>query len=395
MKILHTSDLHLGAKTENKSRLLEQKDVLFEIVDICNAQKVDIVALSGDIFHTATPSAEAEDLFYEFLEKLTKNDDRVVLVVAGNHDDPNRLSACLPLAKRHNIVICSDLSPLPSYPQDRSPAIVKADRGFVEIEKNGETVCAALLPYATRARLDFSLEGENLESGESYEKNIETWSRFVCKNFKKNAFNMLVTHLYLVGAEEEREGKRVRVKLGDSLAVPANILPEADYTAVGHLHTCQKIAGAKNVYYSGATTKLRLFDSAPKVLLVDTKTAKVKEIVLEKAFDIVEVSAKDAQDAAKKLSKTKQTDLVYLKFLGISFLDTSAIKELFEKHPNIISIRFERQNESVSVASNAKNLSPKDLFVEFFKAKTGDNPDDELVEAFLEVLEDKNEADIS
>lgn len=395
MKILHTSDLHLGAKTENKSRLLEQKATLLEIVDICQTQKIDVVAIAGDIFHTSTPSAEAEDLFYDFLERLTKNDDRVVLVVAGNHDDPNRLSACLPLAKRHNIVICSDLSPLPTYPTNRMPAITKTGRGFVKIEKNGEKICAALLPYATRSRLDESLKGETLDEGETYEQNIEAWSKFVCRGFEDDAFNLLVTHLYLVGAEEERNGKRVRVSLGDSLAVSANVLPKTDYTAVGHLHSAQKVAAKNIVYYSGAPIKLRLFDDTPKVLIVDTKSKKIEEFKLKSPANIVLVQAKNAEDAESKLQKVKENTLVYLEFVGISSLEVSAMKKLFEICPGIVSIRFMSVQGTKNFARGAKNLSPKELFCEFVKQKLGEEPSEALVSAFLEILEDKNETNLS
>ena len=112
MKFLHTADWHLGAKTNGRDRLIEQKRTLDEIESIANYENIDCVIIAGDIFNTATPSAETEELFFETIQKLSNGGDRFVFVLAGNHDDPTRLSAGLPLASKHNIALVSTLSKL-------------------------------------------------------------------------------------------------------------------------------------------------------------------------------------------------------------------------------------------------------------------------------------------
>ena len=76
MKILHTADWHLGVRTEGRSRINEQREIMSEIVKIARDEKIDVVLISGDIYDQAVPTSEAEDLFYETLEKLTKDEDR-------------------------------------------------------------------------------------------------------------------------------------------------------------------------------------------------------------------------------------------------------------------------------------------------------------------------------
>ena len=98
MKFLHTADWHLGVKTNGRDRLDEQKKVLDEIISIANYENIDCVLIAGDVFNTASPSADAEELFFDAIEKLSNHGDRFVFVLAGNHDDPTRLSAGLPLA---------------------------------------------------------------------------------------------------------------------------------------------------------------------------------------------------------------------------------------------------------------------------------------------------------
>ena len=396
MKILHTSDLHLGAKTENRSRIDEQREVLDEIVEISDRENVDVVAIAGDIFHTATPSAEAEDLFYDFLEKLTRNDNRVVLVVAGNHDDPKRLSACLPLAKRHNIVLCCDLAPLPTYPRRGSVQIVGTDRGFVKIEKDGEILRAGLLPYPIESRIAPSVEGEQIQECETYAQKVGEWAKIACKNFDESDFCLLVTHLYLVGAHEPCEEKKTKnrrqVKLGDSLAVPADVLPKCNYVAVGHLHSTQQVAcNNSTVFYSGATTKLRWFDDQPKVLIVNTKENSPKEVLLQKAKDIVWISAEE-NEIFEKLNRVDKSAFVYLSVVGTASLSATTVRQIRAEFPNVLSIGFVRKEETQESRESTKNLSPKELFVQFYLAKRGEKPKDDLVEAFLSLLEVKDEA---
>ena len=396
MKILHMSDLHLGAKTESCLRLSEQREVLLEIVSICSEQKIDVVLIAGDIFHTSTPSAEAEDLFYSFLEQLTKNDDRAVLVVAGNHDDPKRLTACLPLAKRHNIVIASDLSKLPKYEKHGLVQIIDTDRGFVKLRKNDEIVCVAMLAYPAESRMIASLN-QNEKLLENYEDNVIQWANIACEKYEKESFNVLLSHLYLVGAHEYDESidkKQYReVKIGDALAINPEKLPKSDYIAVGHLHTMHKVL-CKNstVYYSGATTKLRYYDAPPKVIVLDTEKLNPTEVLLEKAKNIVIVEV-DYNNLFDDLQKLNSSDLIYLKILNCSSLPSNIIKQIREEHANVLSIKFSNMVEKDNKIISVKHLMPKELFVEFYKQKRNKEPNKELIELFLNLLEDNNETE--
>ena len=99
MKILHTADWHLGRKLEGRSRHLEQVAVLAEIVGIAEQEQVDAVLIAGDIFDTYNPPAESEALFYETMARLADGGRRAVVVLAGNHDSPDRLIASSPYAR--------------------------------------------------------------------------------------------------------------------------------------------------------------------------------------------------------------------------------------------------------------------------------------------------------
>jgi exonuclease SbcD len=105
LRILHTADWHLGKKLDHFSRLEEQKLVMAEICDIADAQNVDVVIVAGDLFDTFNPPAEAQDLFYKTLFRLTNNGKRAVVAIAGNHDMPERVEAPNPLAEMNGIIL--------------------------------------------------------------------------------------------------------------------------------------------------------------------------------------------------------------------------------------------------------------------------------------------------
>lgn len=98
MRILHTSDWHIGKRLMGRERLDEQSAALDEIVGICEREEVELVLVAGDIFDTYLPSAEAEDLFFSKIKAMA-GEDRAVLLISGNHDDGVRLSAAAPCPK--------------------------------------------------------------------------------------------------------------------------------------------------------------------------------------------------------------------------------------------------------------------------------------------------------
>ena len=105
MRILHTSDWHLGRSLENISRIDEQRDFISCLTKIVEEEKIDMILVSGDVYDTNNPSTAAEELFYEAVDKLNGKGKRPVIVIAGNHDNPERLCAASPLAYKNGIIL--------------------------------------------------------------------------------------------------------------------------------------------------------------------------------------------------------------------------------------------------------------------------------------------------
>ena len=93
MRILHTSDWHLGRSLEHISRIEEQRGFIDCLVKIADEEDVDLVLVAGDVYDTYNPSAAAEELFFEAMDRLSGKGGRAVIVIAGNHDNPERLCA--------------------------------------------------------------------------------------------------------------------------------------------------------------------------------------------------------------------------------------------------------------------------------------------------------------
>ena len=106
MKIVHTSDWHLGKKLKNRERITEQREVLNNLVNYVEENNVDLVIIAGDVYDTYSPPAEAEELFFNVIKKLS-NGKRAVLVISGNHDDSDRLFASSVLAERYGVYFAS------------------------------------------------------------------------------------------------------------------------------------------------------------------------------------------------------------------------------------------------------------------------------------------------
>lgn len=395
MKFLHTADWHLGAKTNGKDRLGEQKKVLDEILSIATYENIDCVIIAGDVFNTASPSAEAEELFFDTIEKLSAGGDRFVFVLAGNHDDPTRLTAGLPLAEKHNIALAGSLARLPEkkFNQNSLVRVVETGKGYVKIQKNEEIATIAYLPYPSETRIDEKLDFGDIDADEvPYAEKVKRWAEIGSGAFLENEFNIFVSHLFLVGAKTNNS----TVKVGDILAVPSNALPKANYTALGHLHTKQEVA--ENVFYSGSISKLAVGQKDLSVIIFESENGglvSLKEEKLNTPAKYEKVSVSSIEDAEEKLAGFDDSDIVELEIKADHALSSSDLKTLRKNYACISNISLVRSNVSNETADfkSRKLMSDEDLFKQFYSSVRGYEPSDELVKMFVECKGGSDETD--
>ncbi len=138
MKLLHTSDWHLGKYLNNFSRHTEQQEVLNEICEIAEREKVHAILIAGDLFDTFNPPTESVELFYKILKRLSANGTRAVIAIAGNHDSPERIEAPDPLARECGIIFAGYPNSIVSpFALETGLSVSEGEEGFINVTVPG------------------------------------------------------------------------------------------------------------------------------------------------------------------------------------------------------------------------------------------------------------------
>jgi len=396
LRILHTSDWHLGKMLENINRIEEQRQFIDELCGIAEDCAVDLVLVAGDIYDTYNPSSAAEELFYDAVDRLNAKGTRAVVVVAGNHDSPDRLCAASPLAYKNGIVLLGyPGSDAMIYPNP--PAILKAGPGWLEIKPGSSEHSAVIiaLPYPSESRLEQLISADSHEEKlqEAYSDKITGLLRYLSSNFRDDTVNLIVSHLYL------RDGKTSdsERQLGGALVVDPGKLPDnAHFIALGHLHRPQRIKSAPSpAYYSGSPIAYSFSetDYSKVVYIVDAvpgEMAHVKEVYLNSGKPLKQWKAKNGIEEALSWCEEgrDQNAWIDLEVYTDRVLTIEEQKKLRELNPGIINIRPVVTDEKESAISSESREGKKieELFKDYYRYRTGMEAANEMLETFLEVV---------
>ena len=288
MKIVHTSDWHVGRRWKGIQRLDELEAVLDHLAAFIEEQSIDLVLHTGDVFESRNPPAEAEQLVNRFLVRVGRSGAHM-LVIAGNHDDPLRLDARSLLTEFVNVQILGRPRP--------------ASRGGTRtlVTRCGEKAIVAALPFASPGAWVSALDlaGEEASARRQYARMFERAVRNLCGAFRKDAVNLLMAHTHIEGAlfgESER-----RVHIGEDWAASPEALPStASYIALGHIHKPQKIEGPVPAYYAGSLLQMDFGEAGEeKNFVVVTaspgKPATVEHVPYEGGLPLVDLRASLAE----------------------------------------------------------------------------------------------------
>lgn len=406
MKILHTGDWHLGKSLEKKSRIDEQKEFLNDFVEIVEENNIDLVIIAGDIYDSSNPPAIAEKIFYNALKKISKNGERLILIIAGNHDNPERLVASSPLAREHGIIMIGTLKTVIDTGDYGRHKVLNSGEGFVEISINGEKAVILTVPYLSEKRLnevlykDMDSDEENLKS---YSDRVYSLFNSLKENYREDTINLVVSHLYTMGSEEG--GSERSIQLGGSYIVNSECFPkEAQYIALGHVHKPQIVPGInKRARYSGSPIHYNKKEVSynKKCFIVDVKAeeeAKIEEIYF-KVYKPIEVwKCESYDDALLKCEKNKDRECwVYLEIKVDKYMREDEIKKLKDLKKDILEITPILQNnyENEEVAVSLSEKSFEDIFKDFYRKERNVEADEEVVDLLLKLLNeegDENEA---
>ena len=385
MRLLHTADWHLGRTLEGRSRLAEQAQFLDELADIVEEEKIDAILMAGDAFDTVNPPAAAEQLFYESMSRLSNNGKRPIIVIAGNHDNPDRLSAASPLAVHQNITLLG----LPT-----------TDVESIHIPTSDEMLKVAALPYPSESRLKELLAEENDELAlrNSYDARVKGIFDKMSEQFTTDTVNIAMSHIYVAGGSSTDSERPIEV--GGAYTVAATSLPaNAQYVALGHLHRPQMINRASTLArYSGSPLAYSFSESgyAKSVTILDAKPGKeieMTEIPLSSGKPLTRWKAKNGlAEVYTWLDEQKDTQAwVDLEVHVEDALSLEEIHRLRKLHPGFIHIRPVFKAEELALETRSQREVPiEELFTKFYSRQTGGGvPDTELVKLFLTLINDE------
>ncbi len=383
MRILHTADWHFGRTLEGRSRLEEQAAFVDELVQITEEQQIDLILLAGDIYDSVNPPAGAEQLFYEAMARLSAGGSRPIAVIAGNHDQPERLAASSPLVARAGITIAG----LPTGDVMRFAA-----------PRTGERAVVAALPYPSEARLAELLTGEDAdESGirSAYSARVGRLLRQQAQQFAKDTVNVAMSHIYVLGGVESDSERPIQV--GGAYTVDTAALAiGAQYTALGHLHRPQTVKGDGVIRYSGSPLAYSFSEAgqAKSITILDIapgQAASPQEIFLSSGRPLVRWQARGGMEEVYRwLDEGRDARAwIDLEIRLTEAMTMEQIQHLRKAHEGIVNIRpiYPEMESSDLLLSNRSEMPIDELFRRFYERQTGGaEPNSELVQLFLELI---------
>ena len=250
LKLLHTSDWHIGRTLYSRKRYEEFGAFLTWLADTIQQNEIDALLVAGDIFDTSAPSNRAQELYYRFLCRVAASCCRHVVVVAGNHDSPSFLNAPKELLKALDVHVVGSST---ESPEDEV-LVLRNEQDAPEL-----IVCA--VPYLRDRDIRVAEAGESVDDKErKLIDGIRTHYAIVAAlaGQKRDELGGDIPivgtgHLFIAGGQTV-DGDGVRELYVGSLAhVTAGIFPDCfNYLALGHLHVPQKVKGSETIRYSGS-----------------------------------------------------------------------------------------------------------------------------------------------
>lgn len=375
MRILHTSDWHLGKRLFKLDRSPEHELFLNWLINTLKEEKIDVLLIAGDIFDTPTPPHQALETFYNFLHRISEETQTETMIIAGNHDSGLLLEAPSKLLKPHRVKVWGKLS---DNVQDH----------WIKIQ-NIE-LCA--LPFFRSYELLPHGEGDALEALKKYLERPRTCPQ------------ILMLH-HLAGIFEAAGSEQV-ISLSGVDSIPSELLNSFDYVALGHIHKPQKI-GPKS-FYSGSPLPLRFSETAPKSVIIIDETdgvlsPRILPIPVFRNLFIVKTNEENfAKDIEKLNPNSELTPMVEIQIKlnspRIGLIDE--IKKLLDKKSmELLSYLpfYQTTEKSERKSEKLFELSPLELFEEFYATKFPDSKEipDDLRNDFKELLDKVKHASYS
>lgn len=371
MKLLHTSDWHLGMTFRGGiSYRQDQEFFINEILRIAKEEKVEGILLAGDIFDKSIASPEALSLYDGAMTRICQELGIPVFLAAGNHDGAERISQCSELLKKSGLYIAGSLR--------KEPHVVNV--GDVDIY---------LLPWIStdKVRSVYREEAEEVHSMEdAYRIVLEHYKG----NFVKGHKNILVAHAFIVDAETSVSDRAAEI--GHATMVGSYVFDGFDYVALGHLHGPQQIN--ERIRYSGTPMAYsfgREEAQEKSVTILDTDTMEQRVVLLSQLHKRVTLTGTYEELMRAEFEEETLNGYVCLNVTDC-YVGMDGAAKFREKYPNLLEIISKSlENDASKITMTVEELeqagkSPQMVFQRYCEDILGEMPGEHLAELFSKAL---------
>jgi exonuclease SbcD len=369
MRLLHTSDWHVGRKIRGRSRADEHRGVLSEIVGIAGEERVDVTLVAGDLFDISSPSPEDEAIVYRALLDLAEVGP--VVVIGGNHDSAARLEAVKPLLELGRIAVVAR----PTRPEDGG------QMAFESLD-----LVVAALPFVSQRAIVKAAEIMDLDPdqhAQGFEERLRRIIGGLTKGMAPDRVNVVAGHLTVYGAETGG-GERESHIFG--YAIPPQAFPGSlSYVALGHLHRQQRVPASAPVWYSGSPMQLDFgeVNDTKGVLVVDIEPGKPASVAarpIAGGTRLVQIRGSLEQ----VLARAPEVEGAYVKVVLEEKARSGLNEEVREAIPGAVDVIVARpEHQSPKAQAQRSGRSPVELFETYLSSRGVDDP--EVVDLFREL----------
>lgn len=368
MKILHTSDWHIGKLVHGLHMTHDQRYMLKQMVQLIKEENIDLVIVAGDIYDRSIPPTEAVELLDEILSEIVMDLKVKVIIIAGNHDSPDRLNFGSKILRDHGLYIYGHLI------KDQEPLVLSDAYGCVHFHP---------IPYADPLVVRALYEEPSIKS---HDQAMEAIVKALKPRLKPQERHVAIGHAFVMGTDtlEVSDSERP-LSIGGSSYVNVDHFEDFDYVALGHLHRPQKVK-FDHVRYGGSLLKYSFSEARQKksFTLIDMK---------EKGQVLIQQKSLVPQHDLRVLTGSLE-DLMMLRpsddYISASLTDQGKLFEPMKKlrhlYPNILQLEKQRlvsdAQKQVLTGQDLKHKSLDRLFEDFYTYVSGQELSPQVMESF-------------
>ena len=406
MKLIHTSDWHLGQKFLSHEREDEHRRALEWLLELVKREEPDALIVAGDIFDIANPPNSARRLYYDFLRQMIGSPCRHIVITGGNHDSPSMLDAPRDLLKLLNVHVVGAVTG-----NVADEIIELRDR-----EGRLEAVVAAV-PFLRDGDLRNSVAGESVADRiQQIRHAILEHFRLVanaCEIYRDSGVPIIATgHLYATGAAASDSQNNIYIGMTDN--IEASGFPEIfDYVALGHIHRAQAVGGISHVRYCGSIIPLSFSETKDEKAVLKVEFTENEPVVVTPleipVFRRLKTLSGDIGEIEQKLLEFCQNheqdalspwvELVVSADHYSLDLETRIRALVRDKNVEVLKIILQKRVSEMEVEkihASLRDLNVKEVFqLKCEQAKLDETKTEQLTQTFLELqnwLIQKNQA---